>query len=172
MNNKLALRYFAVIIFIAIIGLSAYKTYKNGNIPEERYIFNEKQEKKEEPESEIVETKEEYIILTRITYKDGYRTTIRLYSTGKLEQSTIKESTTVANEEKDKYIRIGSVTEDELKTINETIQKLSEVSFKQDNFSNSYGISVRLKAKDKVLYSLEYFDQTEVNKIYNIINKY
>ena len=173
MENKLTLKYLAFIVFFGLIAFSAYRIYKDSKAPEEKYIFNEKEEQKEEEkESEILETEEEYIILTREKYSGSYRTTIRLYSTGKLEQSTVLDETTKSKGQKDKYISIGTMKEEDLKVIKDTIQNMSKAAFKQTNFSNNYGISIKLNKKDKIFYSAEYFEQNDVDKLYNIINKY
>jgi hypothetical protein len=62
--------------------------------------------------------------------------------------------------------------EEDLKVIKDTIQNMSKATFKQTNFSNNYGISIKLNKKDKIFYSAEYFEQNDVDKLYNIINKY
>lgn len=171
MSNKILLKYLSIIVFIGIIAFSGYRIYRDDKAPEEQYIFDGTKYP-EAPESEIQETKDEYIILTKVSYTDSYRTTKRLYSTGKMDQSTIKEETTVTEQSKEKYVAIGSISDEDLTIIKETIEAMSKEKFKREDFSDSHGISVRLKPKDKVLYSAEYFTQDNVNKLNYIIEKY
>lgn len=173
MNNKLLLKYLSVIVFVGIIAFSGYRVFK-GNGATEEYLFSDKEEPpaEEQKKDEPVETKEEYVILTRVTYKDSYCTTIRLYSTGKLEQSSIKEATTASSVQKETFVNIGNMSEEDLSTIKNTLDVMSQENFKQDNFSESYGITIRLSKKDKILYSAEYFNQNSVDILYNIIKKY
>ena len=173
MNNKTALKYLAVLVFLGVIAFSAYKSYKQGIDAGEKNNTSEEANKGEDTKEEKpVETSKEYILLTREVYKDSYRTTIRLYSTGKLEQSTIKEEATINSSEKEKFINIGSASEEELNTIKETINKMSKEEFKEDNLSEGYGITIKLNPKDKILYNAEYFNQKDVDTIYNIIKNY
>ena len=174
MNNKLLLKYLSVIVFAGIIAFSGYRVFKGDGATEE-YLFSNKEVppvEEEKKEEEPVETEEEYVILTRVTYNDSYRTTIRLYSTGKLEQSAIKEATTASNVQKEVFVNIGDMSEQDLTTIKQTLDVMSQEKFKQDNFSESYGITIRLSKKDKILYSAEYFNQASVDILYNIIKKY
>ena len=78
MSNKLLLKYLSVIVLVGIVVFSGYRIYKDSK-PEEKYIFNEK-DKTKEPESEIEETKDEYVIVTKVSYSGQYRTTKRIYS--------------------------------------------------------------------------------------------
>ena len=157
---------------VVVIGLIIFMGFKYGQ---------EDKEKEEQQQNTTPEIKEEeepsadaegYIILTKVSYKSNYRTTIRLYSDGKLEQSTIKEETVYTNDYKEDYIDIGEMSESDLETITNTIEAMSKEEMKKDNLSDSYGISIRLKKNDKILYSAEYFDQEEINTINNIIINY
>ncbi len=131
-------------------------------------IFTEIQKQPGENNKEQVSS-DEYIIVTKTTYNNSYRTTKRLYQTGKIEEVIIKEEATFAENEKEQLFSLGNITEDELATINEVLESLSNEPFIKENFSESYGISIRLNEKDKILYSAEYFNQEDIN---NIISKY
>ena len=165
-DNKLL----GFISILVIIGLVIFTGFK--------YSQEEKEKEEQKPTPEIKEEEEPtpesegYIILTKVTYNNNYRTTIRLYSDGKLEQSTIKEETVYQEGDKEKYVDIGEVTEEELSTIKEIINKMAKEEMKKTDLSDSYGISVRLRKSDKILYSAEYFNQEEINTINNIIINY
>ena len=157
MSNKTLLKYLSVLVFVGIIAFSGFRIYKD-NKPKEEYIFNEKTgDPEKDPVSEIEETKDEYIILTKVSYNGSYRTTKRLYSTGRMDQSTTKEETTISNQEQEKYVAIGSMTDEDLAVVKETIESMSKEKFKREDFSDSHGISLRLKPKDKVLYIIYFY---------------
>ena len=168
MNNKKILNLFTIIFFAGLIAYSAFKIYKEDEEQKEQQETpQEVQPKKEESEIE-----EGYIIVSRTTYKNNTRIVTRLYSTGELERSATQDNTVIASDYKEIYAKIGSVTEEELKTIKTTIEKMSIKGMLKDSYSNSYGLSIKIDKDKSVLYSAEYYDQEDVNTIYNIINKY
>ncbi len=174
MSDKRILNALAFIAFFAVIGLAVFNAFKKADKPKEEYIFNEpaQQEKQKETEQKPEETTKDYIILTRTTYSGSYRTTLRVHSTGVLEQSTVKEDTVVNPNQQEKYINVGELTDYELTTIKETVSKMANEEKKQTDLSNGYGIEVRLTSRDKILYSAEYFSQENVNRLHQILNKY
>jgi len=173
MNNKRTLNVLAFAVFFGVIGIAVFNAFKNVEKPKEEYIFDEgakEEEKKEDPE--IEETTKDYIIVTRTTYKGVYRTTIRIHSTGVIEQCTIKEDTVYDPTQEEKYIKIGELTDYEITLIKETVARMANEQKKQSNLSEGYGLEVRLTSKDKIMYSAEFFSQENTDKIYNIVKKY
>ena len=166
-DNKL-LGFISILVIIGLVIFTGFKYRQEEKEKEEQQNPTPEVKEEEEPSPES----EGYIIITKVTYNNNYRTTIRLYSNGKLEQSTIKEETVYQEGDKEKYVDIGEVTEEELATIKDIINKMSKEEMKKTDLSDSYGISVRLRKSDKILYSAEYFDQEEINTINNIIINY
>ena len=171
MDSKRLFSLITVGLFFFIIAFAGYRIYKDSLEQEETpTTINQTDIKDEEPASEVEEG--EYVILTWVYYKNNYCTTIRLYSNGKLEQSTVSEDAVYSNNNTANYVDIGTMSDNDLTTIKNIISKMSKEELKRQNLSDGHGISVRLNPTDKILYDAEYFDQQEVNNIYNIIQKY
>jgi len=172
MNNKKVLNLLTIILLIGLVVFSVFRFYRLDEENEEAKEEAQKTIEKERAEKEESEIEEGYIIVTRTTYKNNTRLITRLYSTGELERCALKDEPVIASDYKESYAKIGNVTEEELKTIKTTIEKMSSKGMRKDGYSNSYGIAVKTDKNKDVLYSAEYYDQADVNTIYNILNKY
>lgn len=177
MDSKRLFSLLTFALFFGIIIFAGYRIYKE-DLEQEKKQQESITKPEEIPDEEPVTISNdnpapgnEYVILTWVYYKNNYCTTIRLYSNGKLEQNSIPEAT-VYEENNKTYVNIGNLKDEELTTIKEAITAMSKEEMKRDNLSDGHGISIRLLPTDKILYDAEYFDQNEVNKIYNIISKY
>ena len=173
MDSKRLFSLITVGLFFFIIAFAGYRIYKDSLEQEETPTTHDQTNIKDEaPASEKEEETGEYVILTWVYYKNNYCTTIRLYSNGKLEQSTVAEDAVYSNNNTANYVSIGTMSDNDIDTIKKIISNMSKEELKRQNLSDGHGISVRLKPNDKILYDAEYFDQQEVNNIYNIIQKY
>jgi len=172
MDNKKLLSILSFVLLVGLVIFSFLKLYKE----DKDELDKEEQEQKtieiERQKKEESEIEEGYIIVSRTTYKNNSRIITRLYSNGELERCAIKDETVMASAYKETYAKIGTLTVEELKTIKETIDTMSSKGMRKEGYSNSFGISVKTDKNKSILYSAEYYDQEDVNTIYNILNKY
>ena len=110
------------------------------------------------------------ILLTKTTYHHPYKEVVKIEEDGKIYKSKIVDELTADGAPKDDFTYTGTVSDDDLKEITNTIDQMKTEKKKTENLSDSYGIAVNLG--EDALYGCEYFAQDEVDKLNSIIEKY
>lgn len=110
------------------------------------------------------------ILVSKVTYNHPYKETLKICSNGKIYESKIIDELTMSGEPQEQFVETGLLSSEDVKMLKNIITEMRSEELKSDNFSESYGISIKLKGND--LYSCEYFSQEKVNELNNIIKKY
>lgn len=110
------------------------------------------------------------ILVKKTTYKYPYKTVIKVNKNGGIYKSKIIDELTKEGPPKDKFSKVGTITNEDLIAIEEIINEMKEEQKKSSNYSESYGLAVNIG--DSSLYGCEYFSQENVDKLNSIIQKY
>lgn len=110
------------------------------------------------------------ILAKKTTYEYPYKTVIKVNKNGGIYKSKIIDELTKEGPPKDKFSKVGTITNEDLITIEEIINEMKEEQKKSSNYSESYGLAVNIG--DSSLYGCEYFSQENVDKLNSIIQKY
>lgn len=110
------------------------------------------------------------ILVKKITYEEGsIRRVIKINKNGAIYKSEIIDELTLKGAPKDKFSKAGTISKEDLITIENIINEMKEEPKKNSNYSENYGIFVNLGEE---LYRCEYFSQENVDKLNGIIQKY
>ena len=110
------------------------------------------------------------ILAKKTTYEYPYKTVIKVNKNGGIYKSKIIDELTKEGPPKDKFSKVGTITNEDLIAIEEIINEMKEEQKKSSNYSESYGLAVNIG--DSSLYGCEYFSQENVDKLNSIIQKY
>jgi len=146
MNEKKLVRILTFIVMIVafIIG---FKSIQN-----EESIYD-----KTDKNTEVSEKEDSYI-LVRI---ENNNIITLIYDNGNVERST--------NGNYD-YVVIRVLSNTDIESIKSIIEELKIEEKKTNDFSNSYGMSIRLDSDEETMYSCELFSQDKVDRLNNLIN--
>ena len=103
------------------------------------------------------------ILAKKTTYEYPYKTVIKVNKNGGIYKSKIIDELTKEGPPKDKFSKVGTITNEDLITIEEIINEMKEEQKKSSNSSESYGLAVNIG--DSSLYGCEYFSQENVDKL-------
>ncbi len=109
-------------------------------------------------------------LVKKTTYEYPYKTVIKVNKNGGIYKSKIIDELTKEGAPKDKFSKVGTITNEDLIAIEEIINEMKEEQKKISNYSESYGLAVNIG--DSSLYGCEYFSQENVDKLNSIIQKY
>lgn len=110
------------------------------------------------------------ILVEKTTYEYPYKTVIKINKNGGIYKNTIIDELTKEGPPKDKFSKVGTITNEDLIAIEDIINEMKEEQKKSSNYSESYGLAVNIG--DSLLYGCEYFSQENVDKLNSIIQKY
>lgn len=112
----------------------------------------------------------EKILIRKTIYNYPNKTTIQIRDNGNIYTSTIIDELTIEGPPKDKFVKTGTISKDDINIIKTIINEMKKETIKNTNFSESYGLSINIGKE--LLYGGEYFSQESVNKLNEIIQKY
>ena len=110
------------------------------------------------------------ILVKKTTYEYPYKTVIKVNKNGGIYKSKIIDELTKEGAPKDKFSKVGTISNDDLIEIEDIINEMKEEQKKNLNYSEDYGLAVNIG--ESLLYGCEYFSQENVDKLNSIIQKY
>lgn len=110
------------------------------------------------------------ILITKINYQYPYKTVIKVDKHANIYKSKIVDELTADGAPKDNFSKIGTMSQEDFRIIQNIIDAMKKEQIKETDFSESYGIAINLG--EDTLYSCAYFTQENVNKLNSILQKY
>ncbi len=108
------------------------------------------------------------VILSKSLYSYPIKETIRILSNGDIERSSIVDELTINGTPKEKFEKIGKLSNSELNDLTSMLNQLKKQELKTENFSQNYGIAIKYN-NEKSLYGAEYFEQKNVDELNNFV---
>ena len=108
------------------------------------------------------------VILSKSLNDYPIKETIQILSNGDIERSSIVDELTINGAQKEKFEKIGKLSNSELNDLTSMLDQLKNQKLKTENFSQNYGISIKYN-NEKSLYGAEYFEQKNVDELNNFV---
>ena len=119
----------------------------------------------------ILKNKSNNTLVEQTTYNYPYKEVLKIEKNGKIYKSKIIDELTAEGElPKNQFTYIKRMKSEDLKEIKNILNQMKKEEKKKMNYSESYGIVVNLDGN--CLSGCEYYNQEEVNKLNQIIEKY
>ncbi len=113
----------------------------------------------------------DFVILSKTSYNYPNKEIIHILSNGDIERSNIVDELTINGAPKSEFEKIGKLSSSELNNLKSIIDQLKQKELKKENYSQDYGLAIKIDDKDNSLYGAEYFEQEKVNELNDFVQK-
>lgn len=114
--------------------------------------------------------KDANVLVEKVIYKYPYETSVRILKNGDVEKSKIIDELTKNGAPTHKYEKVRKLTKSEKEELDAILTNMNNQELKKENFSKSYGLVIKLDG-EKLLYSAEYFEQSDIDNLNNFMLK-